>query len=393
LPLLGACGGEDEKAVRDDAPHEPHVMARLTFEEILYVDPGASTWKQIERVREAKKSMLPALEKADVTLPVRKQVEIDLPSLRKERVTVVDATSGTKRAALRLRYQFSAGALVPQSLATKGSLRLGMLHAVDRAHAEAVIVACTAGGERERAPGADLASFFDPTLPSCQDAIAAEDSAIAAARAKLEHPDKEILAVELTRSYLPVTVQIEAHRAPPKMAAMAAAPLAPALPAAPAAEGPAPLPASPAAGTPPLEAPMAQHRVALIGDVAPAADPYAAPAQPQAFAPQPYVPAAAPAPPPDEADVLANQLLAVKSVDQDLAADEAELAQKDHNAAVSAGLAPPPITESASDGVAAPASAFGSGPTPSYLAPNFAMLYAALGVGGLILFGKRRSRR
>src|SRR5580698_1675856 len=88
--LSGGCKGEEPRPDPDEKPREPHVLARLTFEEVVYVEAGASTWKLIEHVRAAKKSILPALEKLDVTLPVRKQNEIDLPNVKKEPVTVVD---------------------------------------------------------------------------------------------------------------------------------------------------------------------------------------------------------------------------------------------------------------------------------------------------------------
>ena len=243
-----------------------------------------------------------------------------------------------------------------------------MLHTVDRARAESVITACTAGGERERAPGAELSGLFDPTLPPARRPSPAEAAAIAAARGRLEHPDKEIVPGELARTYLPVTVQLDIHHAPPRSGAHAAAVAAAPLEGPPVVVAAAPAPVDvPAFAAPALAAPPAPRRVALIGEATPANPTtvvIAAPAQPQAYAPA-VTPAGAAAPvPQDEADILAGQLLAVRDPDQDIAADEAELAQKDHNAAVVAGLAAPPLPAGASD--APPTSMVpGAGPATS----------------------------
>jgi hypothetical protein len=394
--LAGACKREAPKPEPEEKPRAPHVLARLTFEEVVYVEAGASTWKLIEHVRSAKNSLLPALEKLDVTLPVRKANEIDLPHVKREPVSVVDPVTGTKRGALRLRYFFSAVALIPEPLAAAGFVELGLLHSVDRARAEPILSKCTAGGERERAPGADLGSFFDPTLPSCKEAIAEEASAIAVAGKRLDHPDKEIVPQEMTRSYMPVTLHFSVRHAEASGGAAAPQPQAAArLPAAapPPGQLPTPSPEAPAAAPEPLK------RVALIGDYDPNPAAPALPSpEPGPAAPAPYAPAAAvpgaPAAPQDESASLAAQLLAYRDESQDLAEDEAELGQKDHAAAVAAGLAPPPLPVSdLPPGEGAPSNAAIPHGAPAYLQPNFAILYVALGVGGLILVGKRRVRR
>jgi hypothetical protein len=200
LPLAG-CGDETAEE-KDD-----HVIVRMSFDEVAYVDQAIQTHKLIERVRHETESIFHGLRRADVMVTAKKQVDVDLGRLDKDPVTVVDP-SGITRAAMRIRYHFVGLALVPEALAKQAELPLGVLHTPDATRAELVLSACTANGDAERAAVAELWTVFDPTLPSCADAMEREQAAIDLARKGLEHPEKEIVSGEFERVYLPVIAHL-----------------------------------------------------------------------------------------------------------------------------------------------------------------------------------------
>ncbi len=211
LLLLGALAVLACPACADDPVVEPddHVAVKLAFDQVTYVDAALAPRKISERIRAEVQSILPALRKADVLLLSNTQIEIDVPQLKKDPVTVVDPASPQGRPALRVHYRYVALAQVPKALAAQGDLALGVLHDADGAHAEAILTECTANGEHERESVGDLGAVFDPSLESCTAAMAREQAAIDAARGKLPHADQEIVPLELARTYLPVKVHLQ----------------------------------------------------------------------------------------------------------------------------------------------------------------------------------------
>ena len=82
---LAACGDEADEG--DD-----RAAVRIAFDEVAYVDAATPTPKLLERVHRQTESVLFALHTADVTVTRRKLVDVDLAHLKKEPVTVVDAS-------------------------------------------------------------------------------------------------------------------------------------------------------------------------------------------------------------------------------------------------------------------------------------------------------------
>ncbi len=195
----------------DEPPVEPddHVVVKLTFDQVTYVDAALAPRNVTARIRAEVQSIFPALRRADALLLANQQVEIDGGQLRKDAVTVVDPATGATRAAFRVHHHYVTLAQVPRELAVKGRLALGVLHAEGGTHTEAVLAECTANGEPERQAVGELWTVFDPALPSCTAAMAREQAAIDAARAKLQHPEREIVPIELDRVYLPVKVSLQ----------------------------------------------------------------------------------------------------------------------------------------------------------------------------------------
>ena len=317
-----------------------------------------------------------------MALPQRKQLEIDLPSVSKEPIAIIDPTTGAKHDGVRLHYHFVSSALVPRAMAEQGTVNTGLLLTADDARADAVRAACTSDAVNQRLRNIDVGSVFDPSLPTCRAAIAAEATVIAASRAHLAHPDHEVIPAELTRTYAPISLHLRPlvvsrdAGAPPPLANAAGAATAPSRPAT---AGP------PVLAQDALPVAAARH-VDLIADEAKKLTEPGPPAQVDVEAPPPNTLVADPIRyAPNPVDSLASALLVERDLDRDSAAEESELFQKDRLAAIAAGFVTP-----AAGGEASPGPAPGGG---AYTAPNFITLYWALGMMALLLVGNRARKR
>lgn len=201
------------------APEEPveqddRVVVKLTVDPVVYIDGAASQHKILERVKNATKSIFPALRRADVMVLLNQQVDIDVVQLKRDTITVVDPATGRHREAARVRFHYVTLAQVPKPLADKRALDLGVLHSVDGARVDSVLTECSANGERERQAATEPWTVFDASLPTCAEAMAREQAAIDTARKKLAHPETEIVPSELDRLYLPLPVRVTRRSAP-----------------------------------------------------------------------------------------------------------------------------------------------------------------------------------
>ncbi len=188
--------------------------------------------------------------------------------------------------------------------------------------------------------------MFDPSLPSCAEAILHEQATIDVARKKLAHPEREIVPDELARVYLPLTLHIKRRQQPD------------------AGEYTAPPPGA-HAGEYATPAPSAH-----VGN-------------PQVRARAPGIPAGPVMPvpgagAPDDDDPAAVYVDREEEKDFDDSEDEAELRRQarilygDQTPVAPAGLV------------------YSSSP---YLQPNFAVLYVAIVAFVVLLVGKRRRSR
>jgi hypothetical protein len=214
LSLLAAPGCDDESGTAEAPADRPAAvapsgeLASLAFEVVAYVEPSANNITVLERVRHELKSGFSALQSRQITISQRRQVDIDLKRLSRDTISVVDPATKAARPAVRVRYRFVGLAQVPKELAARGDALLGLLHRDDALHAAEVIDACTSPAARTGDAVKQPWRIFDPSLEPCARAIDAEQASIDAARAGLEHPDREIVIRELERLYLPVVLHV-----------------------------------------------------------------------------------------------------------------------------------------------------------------------------------------
>jgi hypothetical protein len=180
----------------------------LTFEGYVYVDVDASTAAITEAIKRQTRSAFGALLESDVAVQTRELAKVDSKTFVKERVSIVDAEGPTGDERLRVHYRYTDRAIVPKTMASKGSLSLGLLHGNYAEQAERVLVECTKNGPDEREMASDVWYVFNPSLPACKKAMKAEQSAIDAARVDVGAEKDEVLAEELARLYVPMTARL-----------------------------------------------------------------------------------------------------------------------------------------------------------------------------------------
>jgi hypothetical protein len=215
LALLAAPGCGDESDTKTEAPVDLHAvpsqsgdLASLTFDAIAYVEPSANNITVLDRIRHELTSAFSALQARQIILNQRRQVDVDLKRLSREPITVVDPVTRSAHPAVRVRYRFVGLALVPKGMALRSDVLLGLLHRDDGARAPEVIEACTSPAARTGGAVKQPWSIFNPALDACSIAIDTEQAKIDEARAGLEHPDREIVAIERERLYLPVVLHV-----------------------------------------------------------------------------------------------------------------------------------------------------------------------------------------
>lgn len=208
---LAGCGERDKATAAADVRRPP---VRLQFDGHVYLPPSTSDFKILERVRAETRSVFTGLRKHRVMVS-RREVEVPDPDdFKKEAVTVVDTATGERNLALRVRYRYVARTEIAHALEDRQELDLALLHREDEGVTERVLRECTANTAREQEFASAIGIVFDPTLPSCKAAVAAEQAEIYAARAKLpEIAGAEAGTVvpveEVRRLYIPIRVKLE----------------------------------------------------------------------------------------------------------------------------------------------------------------------------------------
>jgi hypothetical protein len=209
--LTPACSSADAPVTADENDLTS-VTARtrtLTFEGYVYVPASASSKTILAAVQRETKSAFGALRIANVSVSSRELSDVDAKQFKKEPVVVVNPDTHASTDALRVRYHYVDEAIVPKTMARRSALELGLLHGDYQKQSDRILKECTENSDEDREMIDEIWYVYNPSLKSCQKAMAAEQAAIDAKRELLDAPGKEIVAEERDRLYLPMSVKLE----------------------------------------------------------------------------------------------------------------------------------------------------------------------------------------
>jgi hypothetical protein len=207
-------GGAPQTGDEDDLTSVTARERSLAFDGYVYVAANASDATILSAVKRQNKSAFGALRNAEISANNRELAEIDAKGFVKEKVTVVDPASpgAPQKPMLRVRYRYTDRAVVPVSMAKRGAVGIAVLHGDYQAQSKRILRECTENTSHDQEFESDIWYVFNPTLSECRDAIDAEQQKIDQARAKLAHPDTEVVPAETTRLYMPVTAKLESTK-------------------------------------------------------------------------------------------------------------------------------------------------------------------------------------
>lgn len=207
---LAACKGEtDEPRPARGADEERTVV---TVQSYVYATQGDTSLEIVGRVRDQIRSAFGALKTLRVTGSNR-EVANDAGEMLYREPLILVRSDGRESVVVRVWYRYSDEVVAPATVPRGVPMLVGGLHRQDDADFDRILIACTDNTVREREYRGRLQSVFDGTLPSCQDAILAEQAVIDAARVRLHVPEDEIVPEEMNRVYLPVVARLMERKA------------------------------------------------------------------------------------------------------------------------------------------------------------------------------------
>jgi hypothetical protein len=184
---------------------------KLTFSGWVYVDATASDAEILAAVRTQTQTAFGALRTSQIGVASRELKGVDPSTFKKTKVTVVDPSKPTDpgTAMIKVTYTYKDDAVVPVSMARRTSLSSAVMSPDYRSQTQRILKECTANDSEAREFSSSIWYVFDPSVPSCKTAMAAEQKQIDADKAKISGSDR-IPTSEVNRLYYPLTMKLSA---------------------------------------------------------------------------------------------------------------------------------------------------------------------------------------
>ncbi|MBI5607700.1 MAG: hypothetical protein HY902_02350, partial [Deltaproteobacteria bacterium] len=210
--LCTGCATEvaDVGETADDLTSNTALARDMTFKGVVFVDATASSSTIAATIKKQTQSGFGALRTATI-MPNHRELGVADPSLFvKTAVDVVDPAQPTAapKKMLRVEYTYKDTAVVPKSFSKRSSLSLALLSGNYNAQTQKILLECTDNDKEAQDFQSSIWYVFNPSLSVCKAAIAKEQKAIDADRAKLKNPKTQVPLRETARLYLPITVAL-----------------------------------------------------------------------------------------------------------------------------------------------------------------------------------------
>ena len=211
--LAGCSAGDDTTA--EDENDLTSLTARqriISFEGIVYVDPGTNDTDILAAARKQTQTAFGALLSQKVAVRTREVQNVDTASIKKREVVVVDTNvaGDAGKPMLEVKFKYKDEAVIPVELSRHSSLSLALLaHGADHEW-KTIVPDCTKNDKeaREDAEGGLLWYDFDPSRATCRKAIDREQRLIDADTAKLTSKTRMVSKSRAERLFLPTAMKL-----------------------------------------------------------------------------------------------------------------------------------------------------------------------------------------
>jgi hypothetical protein len=216
IALLAGCssGGDDSAAGDEDDLTSLTARQRiLTFDGVVYVHPGANDDDILAATRKQTQTAFGALLASKVSVRTREVQNVDLKSIKKRDVLVVDPAAPANTpptAMIEVKYSYSDEAVIPVELSRHTSLSLALLAQGADVDWQKIVPDCTKNDKeaKDDAEGGLLWYDFDPTRSTCRKAIDREQRTIDADTEKLADKKKMVSKSRASRLFLPTAMRL-----------------------------------------------------------------------------------------------------------------------------------------------------------------------------------------
>jgi len=208
--LLGCATEPAPAETTDDLTSNTALARELTFKGVVFVDPNASQASIQATIKKQTQSGFGALRTATIMPNKRELGEADPKLFVKTPVDVFDTGKPGSAAVkmLRVSYTYKDIAVVPKAFARRSSISVGLLSSEYASQTARILVECTDNDSEAHEFQDSIWYVFNPSRTSCKTAMAKEQKAIDADRAKLKDAKTQVPQSEVKRLYLPITAAL-----------------------------------------------------------------------------------------------------------------------------------------------------------------------------------------
>jgi len=204
----------DAGTSEDDLTSNTALARSLRFDGYVYVEVDASDYQILDAVKEQTQTAFGALRTAEIGVNNRELALVDVATFKRTTVNVIDTSDPAlpSRQLMKVKYRYKDTAVVPKEMASRSAITLAVMNPGYQSQQDRVLEQCTENDEEAHEFADTLWYVFDPSLGTCQDAIAAEQKAIDAEKEKLPNATNTVSEAEVARLYLPTTVSLGADK-------------------------------------------------------------------------------------------------------------------------------------------------------------------------------------
>jgi hypothetical protein len=182
----------------------------LEFVGTVYVDAGASAATILSAVRSQSQTAFGPMRTSEIAVNSRELKEVDEKTFVKRNVKVIDPSvaSDAGKDMIEVKYTYRDNAVVGLRYTRRTTANLAVMNPGYRSQLDRILKECTPNDSHARDFLSSAWYVFEPSLGSCQEAMKAEQTKVAADRKLLKDKKNQVAKSDVDRLYLPITARL-----------------------------------------------------------------------------------------------------------------------------------------------------------------------------------------